>query len=728
MILYLLKSAACLLILLLVHQFLLQRESMHRFNRFFLLFSVVVSFLIPVYVIEVAGVPVVEESGRFEILENVGQSEYAETDTNSESIPTVKDLDFREEKSIPWIAIFWSLYLSITLVFLIRFVRNIRILADKISRNLHVSYRGETLVLLAENSLPFTFLKFIFISKTYFEEGKLTEAIFAHERAHLREKHSLDLLFIELLLVFFWFHPGLYFARQAIKLNHEFIADQAALQATTLEIYQSQLLSMMVSGQSFKLASSLNFSLTKKRFEMMRRKTANSTKWIKILSVIPVLAVLVYFFGEKIAVQPEEEVVVDTSTLAPERPVESVEIEILLLSDREVEFNGKVFYLEHLAELIQGIDGENTLVKLSANPRVEMGVLADVQEILRENELRKVVFEESRKNMLNTNWEKEEETYYQNAFILVEDENMDYTHKTYQQLTEKEKKGLFGRWTPPSKKIPHPMTFEEWKNKEKYALWLDEKVISQEELTKLHPSDIVLFWSSRVMENARSARFPQPFQVHLYTEEYYEKELGPDSDRLNPLTNHDTITITQRRVIWHRDIQKYPDPNTAFLQKNARYEKLRNSGVPYSQKSQQEQEEINSLYQELNKEYSKSSDIRKKSLKQPFPPQNQTENQKSVSASNENSQKSLTAFGELNGAYQVKLNQKGLFANKTEIEIKELFEFYTTLQEKYTALSYEDKRVIRTPIFPYARFERDGKVIFKRFEDLTEAERKEQKC
>jgi biopolymer transport protein ExbD len=725
MIFYLLKSAACLLILLLVHQFLLQRESMHRFNRFFLLFSIVVSFLIPIYIIEVAAIPVAAESGGFEILENIVQAEYPEININSESIPAVKDLDFREEKSIPWMTIFWSVYLSLTLVFLIRFIRNIHLLTNKISRNLQVSYRGETLVLLAENSLPFTFLKYIFVSKTYFEEGKLTESIFAHERAHLQEKHSLDLLFIELLLVFFWFHPGLYFARQAIKLNHEFIADQAALQATTLERYQSQLLSMMVSGQNYKLASSLNFSLTKKRFEMMRRKTANSTKWIKIFSVIPVLAALVYFFSEKVTAQAEPDkesgVVVNKAEASKEN-----EIQIHIRADGKIEVDGQIIEVEELAGLIDSGKNENMIARISAFPGVEMGFVADVQEILREKDVRRVVYQSQTTSEQDSKVEDERAEYFRNAVFLIEDENMEYTRKTYLQLSEAEKKGLFEPMKSPEKKSSDPEMFEDWKNKEKFALWLDDMVVSNDVLEDLNPSDIAVFWGSSVTVNARTKRFPQPYQFHLYSEEGYEKLLGPNSDFGKPIS--DTITLTQRNTTWHKDISRYPDPTTAYLQKNARYEKLRKPEGTFSQKSPEKQKELNQLYQELNEEYSKSSDKRKKSLKQPIPPQTKSESQLSVSANSEIHQTSLPSYQEFKTAYQLKVNESGLFAKKSDLEIEKLFEMFTILQDQYMFLSFEDKRKVQRPAFPYFRLEKDGKEIFKRFEDLTEEERKTLNC
>ncbi|WP_332914237.1 M56 family metallopeptidase [Algoriphagus boritolerans] len=183
---------------------------------------------------------------------------------------------------------------------MIRFVRNINLLFDKINKNVHLQFRGETLILLRGQSMPFSFLSYIFVSKDYFESGQLTDSIFAHEQAHVRGRHTWDNLLIEALLVPFWFHPGLYLARQAIKLNHEFIADDAALHVTPLDQYKSFLLAMMLPDQNQAWSAALIFTSPKKRFEMMKRRTANSAKWIMILSLIPVLVALVYVFSEKV--------------------------------------------------------------------------------------------------------------------------------------------------------------------------------------------------------------------------------------------------------------------------------------------------------------------------------------------------------------------------------------------------------------------------------------------
>ncbi|MDI1322094.1 MAG: M56 family metallopeptidase [Algoriphagus sp.] len=314
MIVYLLKSALCLFFLLLIHRLVLQREAMHQFNRYFLLIAVAGSFLIPLISIEV---PAEAKASIIEVSqEDIFSQDLPENFAPIEGLTPISIND-NGVNQFNWQMLLWIIYGSISLVFLIRFLRNINLLQDKIRKNIHLQFRGETLILIKDKTLPFSFLSYIFVSKNYFETGNLTDAIFAHEQAHVHGKHSWDILFIEAMLVLFWFHPGLYYARQAIKLNHEFIADQSALTITSIESYKNLLLSMMLPDQKFGLASNLNFSLTKKRFEMLKRKTALKTKWAKISMMVPILGVLVYFFSEKVIAEQEG--------LSPQTETESFE-------------------------------------------------------------------------------------------------------------------------------------------------------------------------------------------------------------------------------------------------------------------------------------------------------------------------------------------------------------------------------------------------------------------
>lgn len=554
MILYLLKSVACLLILLLVHRLVFQREAIYKFNRFYLLAAVIGSFLIPLVEIEVV-------ENEIETPQFVTQEISEIQDFPVESYPDLTRESVSEvvvvEKPMDWNLIFWAVYGLITLVFLIRFVRNINLLFDKINRNVHVQFRGETLVLLKEQSLPFSFLSYIFVSKEYFESDQLTDAIFAHEQAHVHGKHSWDNLLIESLLVVFWFHPGLYLARQAIKLNHEFIADEAALQITPLDQYKGFLLTMMIPEKSSGLASSLNFSLTKKRFEMMKRKTANSTKWIMILGVIPVLAALVYIFSEKVTAQAGDEKISKAVKGNEEITSPEKEINILLTADGKIEIDGQLIELAQLSELIETKNNEFPLARISANSEVEMGFVADVQDVLRENEIRRVVYEDQNERT-NPSLSLQKDTYYRNATFFVEDEKGEFIKKDYEELSTDEKSYLLTPAKAPTLRFPTSEIFQEWSDSNKYAIWLDGEAISNEKLASIKASDVVFYFSTFFPSGQRTSTHPQAYKVRLFTSDGYKNTFGAESGFASPLVEDDIFRIhpLTKRVNYGRTIVK----------------------------------------------------------------------------------------------------------------------------------------------------------------------------
>jgi biopolymer transport protein ExbD len=662
MILYLIKSVTCLLILLLVHRLILQREAIYQFNRFYLLAAVIGSFLIPMVEIEVpaeAAIPPQQLLQEFDF-----SADYQEiTFQEAEGMPVFQPMEV--EKELDLSLILWVGYGLITLIFFIRFVRNISLLVDKINNNVHIGYRGETVVLLKTESLPFSFLSYIFVSKGYFENNQLTEEIFVHEQAHVHGRHSWDNLLIESLLVVFWFHPGLYFARQAIKLNHEFIADQAALQITPLDQYKSFLLRMMLPDKSPGLASSLNFSLTKKRFAMMKRSTANSTKWIMILGVIPVLAALVYIFSEKVTAQAGDERNSNSIKNNEEISSPEKEINILLRADGIIEIDGQLIEFAQLSEVISSKNDEFTLARISANSEVEMGFLADIQEILRKNEIRRVVYE------ANTTKKDEENDvyyfisgspfqsltkaeYYSETKFQVKYPDGELEEFTYGELPEKYKKDLPSPPGEISKKVPSLELFESWKNGEEFALWLDGKVVPNSKLDELEVSDIAYYTSSFVHSNARSERFPQNYQVGIYTLSGFENTFGKNSNfGKKPMGG----TITIREV----------SPKNKKITGN--FSKVSNQFIPTRQSYQKEAAE-----------------------------------------------------------FQLRINGNRLFSKLTDEEFTDLQEQYRALDASYQKLPLEEKRKVNRANFPYAKIEREGKVIYKKMEDLTPEELKELGC
>ena len=285
MMLYLLKSGLCLLVALGFYKCFLENEKMHRFNRFFLLGSLGFSLLIPFVSFDVQP-------------ETVPFADVAPVHFIERGLETaLSQLTAQPQTDDPLTNFGRFAYWFITTLLLTRFGWNIYVLIRKASCHPGVPFRNATLVLIPENGLPYTFLHYLFVDQTAYENRAIETELFAHELAHIQQRHSFDILLIELLTCFFWLNPVLFFYKRAIQLNHEFLADQAVLNHSQNVVrYQHLLLSKLAQNPPVLLTSTLTFQTTKQRFRMMTRQTSPAralTVAISALSLLVGLAVAV---------------------------------------------------------------------------------------------------------------------------------------------------------------------------------------------------------------------------------------------------------------------------------------------------------------------------------------------------------------------------------------------------------------------------------------------------
>lgn len=422
---FLIKSTIPLVTLLLVYFLLLEKEKMHLFNRFYLLFGLVFSLVIPfitIEIIEEITTPIIQNSpiqinqGNFVIVE--------------------------ETNYLP--IILWSIYGLVTTLFSIRFLSNLLKINSKINSNKSVDYKNAKLILLEEKVLPHTFLNYIFINETDYNNRKIETELFSHELTHVVQKHTFDVLFIELLKTIFWFNPIFIFYKKAIQLNHEFLADEKVIATyNNVSFYQNLLLSKANSTPTYYLTSNLNYSLTKKRLIMMTKTTSQTKAILKKIAVIPFIFGLVYFLCFETVAQ-ENNVTVKVQTDKKESPTK----------DRRDEYYAGVRF----------------------------------------------IFKDCNKK------------------IIVD--------KQYEELTLEEK-NRFIHYVPKPfiEKSPSKKEFESFKDSKKYAIWLNDVHKPNDYLNNIKPNDIVFFHGSSVYKNARSKKFPQPFQYHFYTKDYFDKNL-----------------------------------------------------------------------------------------------------------------------------------------------------------------------------------------------------------
>src|SRR5690606_18577487 len=208
---FLIKSTLSMLVFLLFYKLVLEREKMHRINRFLLLFALVFSLVIPFVNIEFATEnPIIQQAiPSYGLPEIFVGNEFVET-------PTL----FTLENAL------WTIYWFGFSVFLFRFIRNLTLLLRSIHKSDKIKKDGFIVVLIPEKILPYSFWNYVFVNQNEYENNQIDQELFVHEKAHITQKHSLDILFIEALQILFWFNPLVYLYKKAIKLNHEFLADQ----------------------------------------------------------------------------------------------------------------------------------------------------------------------------------------------------------------------------------------------------------------------------------------------------------------------------------------------------------------------------------------------------------------------------------------------------------------------------------------------------------------------
>ncbi|WP_051941692.1 M56 family metallopeptidase [Maribacter forsetii] len=279
-------------IFLLFYKLLLEKESMHHFKRFFLLTAVIVSFIIP----QIVFTEYVEIEPTTAVIQIKSINE-------PQNIPPV--VQAIEKSPMNWYLILWTIYGLGVAGFAFRFMYNLLKIWKRIRNNPKTKHSTIYRILLKEQLPPHTFLKYIFLNKQKFETKSIPNSVLLHEETHAIQRHSLDVLFLEVLQVVFWFNPLIYVYKKTIKLNHEFLADSAVLNGQEDHLnYQNTLLSYLSNDsfnthQSVGIANAINYSSIKKRFIIMKKQTSKKGIAIRSLLLLPVLALLLYGFSQK---------------------------------------------------------------------------------------------------------------------------------------------------------------------------------------------------------------------------------------------------------------------------------------------------------------------------------------------------------------------------------------------------------------------------------------------
>ena len=174
-----------------------------------------------------------------------------------------------------------GLYVAVLLFLLIRFGLRLRSLMRLIRQSAQEPYEGFTLVTNASNTSPFSFFGWVVLNPDHHAPDELDQ-ILRHERVHVRERHSLDMIAAELVSIVFWFNPAAYLFRQLVHQTLEFSADRAVLaEGIDPTSYQYHLVKVSLSAGQSAITNHFSKSELKSRIVMLNKPNSAPSAWLK---------------------------------------------------------------------------------------------------------------------------------------------------------------------------------------------------------------------------------------------------------------------------------------------------------------------------------------------------------------------------------------------------------------------------------------------------------------
>ena len=302
---YILKTAAFLAVFYLFYKLLMSRDTFHRFNRFALLGLLVLSSLLPLVEASVNSPAAVQET----MLTLEQLLLMADIQPEGESMAAATP-----SATVLWLRAALLIYLTGIVFFIARNLCSLARLGRLIrqgKREALDSYlpdrkeKNVRLVVHDHDIAPFSWMHWIVIARKDLEENG--REILIHELAHIRNRHSWDLLLADLCIFVQWFNPAAWLLKQELQNIHEYEADETVLrEGVNARNYQMLLIKKAVGTRLYSMANSFNHSSLKKRITMMLKEKSNPWARAKYLYILPLAALAVTAFA-----RPEVSAVAD---------------------------------------------------------------------------------------------------------------------------------------------------------------------------------------------------------------------------------------------------------------------------------------------------------------------------------------------------------------------------------------------------------------------------------
>jgi TonB-dependent SusC/RagA subfamily outer membrane receptor len=294
---YLFKSGIWITVFYLIYFLFLRKEIFFKFNRLFLLAGLPASYVLAFcqyhYLVQVSlPLTVVSE--------------------------TIAVQQSQAGAVVSWTMILAGIYVLGAIILLLHHLIGLDKIRRLIQKHQPYSNMKPPVIEISEIQSSFSFFGYVFMDKTATFSEVEKRLILEHETAHIEQHHWIDLLLSQMVCALQWFNPFVWLYRDAIKQNHEFLADRSVIQkGNSQAVYHAALINYTFNAPIFALTNSFAYNKFK-RISMMKKNVSKPAKKFAVLLLVPALAIFLWAFAKpeySVSVQPVQEKIAAQDTV-----------------------------------------------------------------------------------------------------------------------------------------------------------------------------------------------------------------------------------------------------------------------------------------------------------------------------------------------------------------------------------------------------------------------------
>jgi hypothetical protein len=417
-IMYLIESSVLLALFYFVYWLALRKETLFTVSRFFLIGALVSSILLPLISLDLIKPTYGPIERPIEAINNFRISYYDaiagwefDASRGREALVDSEPIGMTSVSgSFEIIMLIILIVYSIgVVVILSRNVWTIRWIQSLISCSSIISRDGIKIIRIPQPIAPFSFFRYVFVYDAMVDTPEFNQ-ILAHEKTHIEQRHSIDLVFVQILAAFLWFNPVVWQLIKSLKTTHEYIADRRIINSGySLVEYQTLLLKQLISNNSFGLVHNFNLSFIKKRITMMKNRRSGWPGKAKVALAIAgtlIISAAIVQCNTKLDEDPMQ-----SGNTSGDDVIKSISLPVLpktgyhfdgdhsdaltlVIADNKLTIDGQSYKADEIASVIEskGIPSLTGHVVMLVDKNQKMGLVRGVEMALREADKRKILY------------------------------------------------------------------------------------------------------------------------------------------------------------------------------------------------------------------------------------------------------------------------------------------------------------------------------------------------